>query len=67
LNARAKNWRQKARISAKGLDSSWLPAGAERESEVIIVMTQAHSVFTRGLCRVEAPSGAMNTSFGLIY
>jgi hypothetical protein len=39
LNALAKNWRQKVRISANESDPSRLPAVGERDSEVITVMT----------------------------
>jgi hypothetical protein len=63
LNARANNWRQKARISAKGLGSARLPVLWERDSEVIVVMT-VPAFFVRRLQSRGALFWALAGSFG---
>jgi hypothetical protein len=44
LNALARNWRQKARISAKELDLSRPSAGEEKDAEVMVAMTRLPSL-----------------------
>jgi hypothetical protein len=62
-----KNWRQKARSSARGFVClSRLVAGEERDVEVIVAMTQTRC-FLRGFGRVRCAFVALKPSFGLIY
>jgi hypothetical protein len=63
LKALAKNWRQKARISARGPDRPpRLRGGEEREPDVMVAMT--NPVFFRRLLSRGALSGALTGSFG---
>jgi hypothetical protein len=66
LKALAKNWRQKARISASGLAPWRRPAGEGTEAEVMLAMTRP-CCFRGGFCRAERPFEAPKASFGLIY
>jgi hypothetical protein len=66
LNARAKNWRQKARISAKGLSPSRLPAVEETDAEEMVATTRPCCSLA-ACAALEAPFPALKASFGLIY
>jgi hypothetical protein len=66
LNALARNWRQKARISAKELDLSRPSAGEEKDAEVMVAMTRLLSLLA-AYAALESPFLALNASFGLIY
>jgi hypothetical protein len=60
LNARAQNWRQKARSSVKGFAyPSRLFAGEERDAEVIVAMTRPLFLRSR-LAAKNAVYGAEN-------